>query len=386
MIPNIKIALVFDDLIQYGGAERLLLDMHEVWPQAPIYTTVASKKWQILAKEKNITLKTSFMQHLPWIEKLNRYYAPFLLHTLAFESFDFSEFNIVISMSARFAHGIITKPKTKHICYMNSPGRMFWEPHDYFKKEQFHKSQFKKTMSNLILEPALSHLRTWDYCAAQRVDAFIANSDNIQRKIKKYYKKESTIIYPCADVEKLTQIAQNQYIHKPAPNDYFLIITRLAAWKRVDLAVEACKQLGYKLKIIGNGPDMIRLKALAAGHSNIELLGSVDDTTKNALLCSCKAVINTQLEDFGIVPIEAMACGKPVIAFGAGGTLETVLNKKTGIFFEEQTTESLIEALRTFKVETYNSRDCITRARLFDKRIFQEKLQRYVIQICQTTD
>ena len=364
-----KVALVHDDLIQFGGAERLLLTMHEIWPQAPIYTALASKKWEKVCKDLGIDLRTTFMQRLPFAVKLNRYYAPFQFHTLAFENLDLSDYDVVISSSSRYAHGIITKPNTIHICYMNSPGRMFWESQNYFEEEEYGFLKPIKMLAKPFLSLPLSNLRKWDYISAQRPDYFIANSKTPKARIKKYYGRDSKIIYPCVEYE---QFANNV----PTIGDYYVVVTRLAAWKRVDIAIKACNKLGINLKIIGEGPPMDKLKSIAG--STIEFLGYASDKRKSEILSGAKALINTQKEDFGIVPLEAMAAGKPVIAFGEGGVLETVVKGVTGEFFYEQTPEALIALLKSFHPEKYDPYKCRIRAKKFDKPVFIKAMKDFV--------
>jgi glycosyltransferase involved in cell wall biosynthesis len=251
-----KLAIVCDDLIQFGGAERVLMAALEVWKDAPLYTTVVSEEWRKVCREKNIELHTSFMQKIPFAVKLNRYLAPFFLHIVAFQSFDFSSYDLVLSFSSRFAHHVITKPQTKHICYMHSPGRMFWEPFNYFQNESYGILNPIKKLSVFILSFPLSIIRVLDYFASKKVDFFISNSVTAQKRIKKYYDIESKIIYPFVHLENLskqTTCSKDNKINE----GYFLIITRLVSWKKVELAIKACEELGVNLKIIGEGPDKI---------------------------------------------------------------------------------------------------------------------------------
>lgn len=359
-----KIALVHDDFIQYGGAEKLVLAFHELWPEAPIYTSIVSHQWQKRAKEMKVKFVTSFMQRLPFAEKLNRYYSPFLFHALAFESFNFDDFDVVLSSSSRFAHSIITKPHTLHICYMNSPGRMFWESNDYFNNEDYALLKPIKSLARPFLSFPLSHLRKWDYVASRRPDLLIANSKLPKRRIKKYYQRDAKIIYPFVDYSIFQKSPDSK-------GDYFVILTRLVSWKKIDIAIRACNTLKLPLKIIGVGPDTQRLKGISG--PTIEFLGYAKDERIPVLL-GCKALINTQEEDFGIVPLEALACGKPVIAYGKGGALETVVDGKTGMFFYEQTEESLIDALKNFNSNNYNSKDCREQAQRYHKDIFMHKI------------
>lgn len=361
-----KIAIICDDLIQFGGQERLVMELLDIFPDVPLYTTVVSNKWGNILRDKNITFHTSFMQKLPFAEDLNRFYAPFLFHVYAIENFNFSKYDLVLSVSARYAHLAVTRPSTKHICYMNSPGRMFWEPFSYFENENL-KSVGKLLKS--ILSVSLTHTRQADYAAAQRVDKFIANSQTSKKRIEKYYRKATgqiDVIHPFVDFRKYVDVV-------PKLDDYFLVISRLVGWKKIDVAIKACNELCIPLKIIGEGPDLHRLKELAG--PTVELLGYVSEEVKTHLLANCIALINTQKEDFGIVPLEAMACGKPVIAYGAGGALETVVSGETGEFFKEQTLESLGELLLRFDPAKYDVAECRKRAKLFDKSVFEAKIK-----------
>lgn len=366
-----NIAIVTDDLIQKGGQEKLVEALSDLWPNAPIYTSVASEEWLKFFKKRNITVHTSFMQKLPWVNKLSRYYFVLNFFPMAFERFDFSNFDVVLSVSARYAHTVVTKPSTLHVCYMNTPGRMFWESESYFEKENYGLLKPIKKLSKPFLSLPLWYSRLFDYIASNRVDFFIANSQNSQRRIKKYYQRNSEIIYPFADTERFENL--------PIKDEgYFLVITRLLPWKRVDIAIDACKKLNRPLKIIGEGPDKIRLMELAAGSPNIEFLGYGTDEGKIQMLQNCSAVINTQYEDFGIVPVEAMACGKPVIAFGRGGALETVIEGRTGLFFYEQTSQSLEEVLNSFNALYFEPTLCRNRAAMFSKKAFLEKIQSFI--------
>jgi glycosyltransferase involved in cell wall biosynthesis len=300
-----KIALVCDDLIQFGGAEKVVLAVCGIWKDAPLYTSVASDKWMKICKEKGIDLRTSFMQKIPFSSKLNRYLAPFLLHTLAFQNLNLSEYDMVFSMSSRFAHHINTQPGTKHICYMHSPGRMFWEPYNYFENESYGLLNIIKKIAPAFLALPLSVLRVMDWVASGHVDRIISNSETTKARIKKYYGKDADVICPFAKPD-LSVINSNEAQAERAGGDYFLVITRLSSWKKVDIAVEACESLGMELKIIGEGPDMDRLKNISRGKT--EFLGYVDDGEKFKFLKKCKALISTQMEDFGIDGLWQTCC------------------------------------------------------------------------------
>ncbi|OGC50261.1 hypothetical protein A2716_03565 [candidate division WWE3 bacterium RIFCSPHIGHO2_01_FULL_40_23] len=357
-----KVAIVHDDLVQFGGAERVVLCLHEMFPDAPIYTSFASERWQEIAKKEKINLVTSFMQKLPGIETLYRAYALALLFPLAFERFDFSDFKVVISSSSRFAHGIITKPNTVHLCFRHSPPRMLWETNEYFKNEASLKGRLGKVFKTLSLLP-ISYMRLWDYTASQRVDKFIANSKSVQRKILKLYGCNSEVIHPFTDSLEAKNLTPNL---KMEP--YYLIVSRLLSWKKIEIAIEACDRLSVDLLIAGEGPDRKRLEGLSS--SRVKFLGYVSDEDKRKLMVSCKALLFPQEEDFGITPVEAMSLGKPVVAYRGGGAVETVVEGKTGMFFYPQSSEALMDALRSFDPLRYNSQDCISQAKKFNKEAF----------------
>ena len=368
-----RIALVFDDLIQNGGAEKLFMTFLEIWPDADIFTSVISPQWESKLKLLNRNVKPSFIQKLPFAVKLNRLYAALLLHPIAFELFNFTNYDLVISMSARFAHGVITKPNTCHICYINSPGRMFWEEHEYFENERLMKLPIIGNLVFYLVSFNLGLLRLWDYIAAQRCDYIIANSKTPQARIKKYYNRFSTIIYPHVDFEQINLCL------KDVPNakeDYYLVISRLVPWKKIEIAIQACEKLNKKLVIVGEGPDRKRLQSIA--KKNTEFLGYVSFEKKVELLRNCSALINTQFEDFGIVPLEAMSCGKPVIAYGKGGVLETVIPGKTGEFFFEQTVAGLTRVLTKFNPRDYDYATCVNQAKLFTKEKFVNEIKNFV--------
>ncbi|GMR19254.1 MAG: glycosyltransferase family 4 protein [Patescibacteria group bacterium] len=386
-LRELRVALVHDDLIQLGGAEKVFMAIAEMFPDAPIYTSMATRKWRRRLEGRE--LATSFMQRLPLKEKLFKFY--FLLYPIAFESFDLSGYDLVISSSTRFAHGVITKPGTTHICYMHSPGRMFWEPRDYFNPSGLGISTRRvwgggTSRLGSLLSPALSYLRLWDRTAAQRVDYFIANSRNIAGKIKKYYGREAAVVHPFVDLERFASRSANSEQRTANREGYFLVVTRLAPWKRVGIAVEAVMQADARLKVVGGGPDEKRLKTLAGSQesgarSKIEILGNVSDEELAELYQNCKALIMTQEEDFGITSLEAQALGKPVIAYGAGGALETVVKGKTGEFFSPQTGEVLAEVLKGFKSKEYSPKTCRSNAEKFSIEIFKEGLLREISKI-----
>lgn len=352
-----RIAIIHDDLVQQGGAERLVEEMGKIWPEADVYTITAAS-WSRRAFPR---LQMSFVGKIPFSANF-LYKALFPWHALAVESFNLNSYDVVLSSSARFALGVITQPKTRHICYVNSPGRMFWEPGRYFS----HSWQQK------VSAPFLSHLRLWSYTAAQRVDYFIANSENVRRQITKYFHREAEVIYPFVDLAAL----HTPEVCKGAVEPYFLVISRLVSWKRLAIAIEACTKLRRRLVIIGEGPDRRRLERLAG--STVTFLGRRDRQTVVNYLHGCQALLHPQEEDFGIVPLEAMAAGKPVIAYRGGGALETVVEGKTGLFFWPQTGQALEQVLTTFQPEKFSETECRQRAADFSQERFRAQLQSFV--------
>ena len=346
-----KVALVHDDLVQWGGAERVLVTLSEIFPQAPIYTLAHDDNNKLL-KENFHSKKiiTSFIQKIPGWKKLYKTLLP--LHPLAFEQFDFSKFDLVISHSTRFAKCIITKPGTKHVCFCPTPPRFLWN--------------FSGERVEGIFSPYLSFLRLYDHLASKRVDFWLANSLNVKQRIYKIYQAEAKVIYPFVDLERFASV-------QTFDGGYLLVITRLNKYKRVDLVVGAANRLKVSLKIVGSGPEYHNL-ALMAGPT-VELLGSVDEDLLTLLLSGCKALVVAGEEDFGMVSLEAQALGKPVIAYGQGGSLETVIEGETGYFFSEQTVESLIEALETLDKRGYNQKMCFNNAAYFSKTIFIKRFQ-----------
>lgn len=368
MKRDYKIAIVHDDLIQYGGAERVIEVFHEIWPDAPIFTTLYDQETMISRgwNDGGMDIRTSFFQNLPKkAEWANKFYLP--IFPLAMESFDFSEFDVVLSSTARFAHGIITKPETLHICYCNSPARFLWMFNDYEREH----GKIKKWQKPFLL-PIIHWQRIWDLSASKRPDYYLANSSTAQKRIRKFYRRNSEILHPPVDVEKF--IPKNEV----KKGDYYIIVSRLAGHKRFDTAIEAFNKLGnkYKLKIIGSGDKKEELQKLA--KKNIEFSGFVSDDEKIQLMRSAKAFLYPQLEDFGITAVEAQAAGIPVIGFSKGGLLDTVIPGKTGIFFNEQSPDSLINAVIKFEKMSFDKNDCIRNARKFSKEEFKNKLKNLV--------
>lgn len=356
-----KIALVHDWLPFMGGAERVLTNFYELYPNSPIYTTICNKsKLDYPLCEANII--TSNLQRKNKEIKNHRKLFPFM--PTAIESFDLNEYDVILSSSSSVAKGVITKPDTMHICYCHSPMRYGWE----FSHEYAGKMAGKGSFKSKLLSYFMTGIRIWDNVSSDRVDYFIANSENVARRIWKHYRREATVIHPpvrCS-LFNLTDINE----------DYFLIVSRLQEYKRIDIAIEAFNKMNIPLIIIGDGPDKERLKSMA--NNNIKFLGRASDEVIKEYYAKCKAFIFPGEEDFGITPLEAMASGRPVIAYGRGGALETVVDGKTGIFFEHQTSDSLIKSIRAFEKMTFDKNYIRKHAEKFDESIFKDKIYRFV--------
>ncbi len=357
-----KVALIHDHLAQDGGAEKVLKIFSEMFPDAPIYTLLYEKK-NSDEYFKSRRIETSIIQKLPGGVKHYQWYMPFM--PMAVEFFDLRNFDLIISDASAFAKGVITSSHSLHICYCHTPTRYLWsDTHQYINDLKYNR-YFKK-----IISLVLNYIRMWDRLAADRVDKYIANSHFVAKRIKKFYKKESTVIYPPVETGKFKIADQIE--------DYFLIGGRLAKYKRVDLVIEAFKNTGKKLKIYGDGIDLERLKRMAAGCSKIEFLGRVDDSRKAELYGKALAFIYPQEEDFGITAVESMASGRPVIAYRSGGAIETVIEGETGVFFNEQTVESLLNAVNNFDSSKFNPEAIRRHAEKFSVERFKKEISEYI--------
>ena len=351
-----KIALVYDRVNKWGGAERVLLALHEMFPEAPLFTSVYDVKGAPWAKVFP-KIHTSFLQKIPFA-KTNHQLLSFLM-PLAFESFDFDEYDLVISVTSEAAKGIITKPGTKHICYMLTPTRYLWSGYEDY---------FKNPVLRFIAAPIVNYLRKWDKIAAYRPDTIIAISTEVQRRVKKYYNRESNIVYPPANFKfKISNLNSNL---KLKISNYYLVVSRLVPYKRVDIVVEAFNRLKYPLVIVGTGSEEFKLKLRA--KKNIKFVGHVTDQELAGYYANCKALVFPQEEDFGLVAVEAQTFGKPVIAYRAGGALDIVIEGKTGIFFDDQSVESLIAVVKKFE-----NLPADWRGMQFDSKIIVQNAERF---------
>lgn len=359
-----KVAIVYDRVNKWGGAERVLIDLHEIWPEAVLYTSVYDAKKADWAKVfPNVV--TSFLQKVPFARNHHEFFA--WLTPLAFESFSFDKFDLVISVTSAEAKGIITKPHTKHLCICLTPTRYLWQDYEtYLRQPGFGIINF---FIKLILPWLINRLRIIDQIAAMRPDKIVAISKTVQNRIKKYYKRDSEIIYPGVDNEKFTEPKDLTVINEK----FFLVISRLVPYKKIDLAVKAFNELGWFLKIAGTGVEYKTLKKLA--KSNIELMGSLTEEELLRYYQSCQALIYPGEEDFGLTSLEAQSCGKPVIAYVKGGVAETIINKKTGLLFEEATVSSLVECLKNFKTRQFLASDCRYQAQKFNHQQFKKQIK-----------
>ena len=363
MDSGMKVAIVHDYLTQAGGAERVAATLHNLFPGSLLYTSVYDPK-ATLAYFKNVTVATSFLQRWPLSsQRMHKFALP--LYPTAFEHFDLSAYDLVISSSSSFAKGVITPPRTCHVCYCHTPARFAWRQHEYLSQSR------RGRLVSLLLRNMLGRLRSWDIESAQRPDYYVANSYNVAQRIRKYYRRDVAAVIP-------PPIDTAQYA--PAPpsevGSHFLIVSRLVGYKRIDLAVHACNQLQLPLRIVGTGPDLAGLKRIAG--PTIEFLGRLSDAEVAKEFARCKALIFPGEEDFGMTPLECMASGRPVVAFAAGGALETVVDGETGVLFHAQTPECLAAALQSVSAIEWAPDALQKYAAQFGVNVFESRMMRFL--------
>ncbi len=359
-----KIALVHDWLMTIAGGEKVLEEIYKLYP-SPIYTLVKRQDGLKGSIFEKALIHTSFIQKLPFSKTKYRSYLPFF--PLAIEQFNLLEYDLIISSSHAVAKGVLTNSNQLHICYCHTPMRYAWDLYHTYLKE----SGLEKGIKGLIAKFILHYIRVWDYTTANRVDYFIANSKYIAKRIKKIYGRDSTVIYPPVNVDKFELYTQKE--------DFYITASRMVPYKKIDLIVETFSKFpDRKLVVIGDGPDFEKIKKKAG--KNVELLGYQPFEVLKNYMQKAKAFIFAAEEDFGIVPVEAQACGTPVIAYGKGGVTETVVNGKTGIFFREQTVESLIEAIKNFeeRENTFDPLEIRKNAEKFSKERFKKEFKEFV--------
>jgi glycosyltransferase involved in cell wall biosynthesis len=356
-----KVALVHDYLNQMGGAERVVLALHEIFPDAPIFTSIYDPKRVDTAFQK-IDIRTSFMQKMPLVKKHHQPFLPF--YPFAMERLDLRGYDLVLSSSSAFGKGVVTRPETMHICYCHTPMRWCWNYDEYVERERLGR------LSRSILPFFITGLRVWDQTSAMRVDHFIANSPVVADRIQKYYRRDAVIIPPPVEASRFA------FDPTTRPEEYFLIVSRFMPYKRIDLAIEACNRLQKPLVIIGSGRDENRLKSIAG--PTIRFMGRLSDEEVLHYYAHCHAFILPGEEDFGITPLEAHASGRPVIAYGAGGALASVIDGITGTFFHQQTVEALAAVLATFDERRYDPQIIRNHALEFDKPRFHRRILQFI--------
>ncbi|MEK9180820.1 MAG: glycosyltransferase [Patescibacteria group bacterium] len=359
-----KIALAHDFLTQLGGAERVLKELHEIFPDAPVYTLFFDEK-KTYGKFAGWDIRASFLQKLPKFFSY-KWYLPLLPTAVSY--LDLTGFDVVISDASALIKGIKVSPGAKHICYCHTPTRYLWqERNDYVKNLTYPK------LVKIVVQPCLSLLKKWDWSVAQKVDVFIANSQEVRGRIEKYYQRDSEVIYPPIDTDFFTPASQD------SSRSYFLAAGRLEPYKKIDLVIKAFTRLKILLKVAGTGSLSKKLRESAG--PNIEFLGRVGDEELRELYRGAKAFVFPALEDAGMMILEATACGTPVIAYKAGGALEFVEEGITGEFFTEQNANSLINVIEKFDPAKYRTEALVAKARQFDKKVFREKIQQVIAKL-----
>jgi glycosyltransferase involved in cell wall biosynthesis len=354
-----KLAIVHDYLNQFGGAERVVLALHEAFPDAPVFTSIYDKK-RMPSEFKEIDIRTTFMQFLPGIM---RHYKPYLpIYPLAFRSISLKGFDVILSSSSAFAKGVNKPENALHICYCHNPMRFVWRYDDYIQEESL------PLQIKALLPLYIRRLKMWDVRTSAGVDHFIANSMTVARRILEHYGRDSVVINPPVEAEKFNI--------SNGTGDYYLIVSRLKPYKKIEVAVAAFSRLKKPLKIIGTGDHLNKLRSIAG--PSIDFVGAVRDEELAFYYSKCRALIFPGEEDFGIVPLEAMASGRPVIAFSRGGALETVVEGETGVFFDPQTPEALVSAVKDFENMRFDGQKIRAHALSFGKEVFKAKIKDFV--------
>ena len=360
-----KVAIVHDWLVNYGGAETWVELALRLYPDADIYTLVYNRKKMGNHFASN-RIYTSKLQKLPMATKLYTKLLKFMPG--AFESFDFSGYDLVICSSSSCAKGIITPPSVPQIAYIHTPMRYTWDLFFDYRKRSGKLTKF-------FMDRWIPQIRLWDYISSQRIDTVVANSKYIARRIKKFWNMDAKVIYSPVNTDRFYPVDEEK-------EDYYVSFSRLVPYKRVDLAIKACIKLNKKLVVIGSGSEFKNLRKLAEGNPNIIFAGRLSDEEVRKHLAKCKALVFCAEEDFGLTPLECQACGTPVIAFKKGGTLETVLDGKTGVLFEKQETDSVASSIEKF--EELNSRgvfkkdEILAHAKTFSRERFLSEFQKAI--------
>lgn len=351
-----RVALVHDWLVTMGGAERVLEELSRIYPDAPIYTGVVDRS-RLSPYLKTRTIIPTFVQRWPRSVYWYNRYLPLLAY--GFEQFDLSSYDLVVSSSAAVAKGVITHGETRHIAYVHTPMRYAWDLYHQYRSRE------ARGLERRAMGPIFHYLRLWDRLSADRVDDFVANSTTVQRRIAKHYRRDSTVIHPPVDIDRFPLAV--------GPGDYYLVVSRLVAYKRFDLAVQAANLRRARLIIAGDGPERARLQHMAG--PTVEFLGRVDDGVVRELMVGARALLFPGEEDFGIAPVEAQAAGRPVLAYGRGGVVDSVIPGVTGVLFPEQTPESLLSAMDEAERTAWDYPQIRRHAEQFRPEIFRLRWQ-----------
>jgi glycosyltransferase involved in cell wall biosynthesis len=364
MASTRKVALVHDWLVGMRGGEKVLELLCELFPNATLFTLV-HRRGTVAPSIERLPIRTSFIQRLPFGRRYYRYFLP--LYPSAARRLDVRDFDLVISSSHAAAKGVRPARDAIHVCYCHTPMRYIWDQYDQY---------FGPGRASLPVRAGmkliLGHLRRWDVATSGNVGHFIANSRTVQERIRRIYKRESTVIYPPVDV--------GRFPLSLADDGFYLIVSALVPYKRIDIAVEAFTILNKRLVVVGSGPEEKKLRSLAG--TNVEFTGWAPEADLAGYLARCRALVFPAEEDFGIAPVEAMSCGKPVIAFAAGGALETVSDKKTGLFFDGQNSGSLMEAVRRFEEMSFDPRAIRNHAGGFARELCKSRLRSFLAEAC----
>jgi len=355
----VNIALVHDFFCNIGGSDAVVQALHQLFPDAPVYTLIVYDRNRDADVLRNMKLQFSFLQRIPWARRSHQPFLP--LFPIAVEQFDLRGYDLIISSSHSCAKGVITPPETLHICYCHTPMRYAWDMYPEYTRRM---GRLARAITALVMH----YVRLWDVLSTARVDYFIANSRFVAHRIWKYYRREATVIYPPVDT--------TYFMPEDRDEGYYLVVSRLTGYKRIDLAVAAFNHLGRPLRIIGDGPEFRPLQAMAG--PNITFLGYQPRATVREHLARCRALIFPGVEDFGIVPVEAQAAGRPVIAYAAGGALETVVDGVTGLFFREQSPAALCATVEQLEQTTFDKQLIREHTRQFDAVFFAEQMQAFI--------
>lgn len=357
-----RIAVVHDYFTQMGGAEQVTSQIFNIFPQADLFAAVALREC-MPERVRNTPVRTSWMQRLPWMKRHYRQY--FLLYPLGVESLDLSAYDLVISSSSGYGKGVRASRDAVHVCYCHTPMRWAWNFDQYSERESI--GRVKRAGLSILV----SALRRWDLSASREPDHFIANSKTVAARILKAYGRHAEVIHPPIDVQR--------FAPSPEQSDYYLVLSRLVSYKRIDLAIAACNAAGRRLLVVGDGPDRARLQKMAG--SSIVFAGRLPDRDVEYHVARCRALLFPGEEDFGMAPLEVAAAGRPTIAFRAGGATETILDGVTGMFFEEQSPESLAEAIGTFEGRRWSAVILRRHAETFGIEAFEQKLLSFLSRV-----